>query len=110
MKVQFFEGVLQSEEGHIIPVAWARSEFGVRVQVVDQIREIEASELGELSESIPVTVVDLEGLDSVNSNYIVDALLKGRYYKRPGVLGKLDTALYLLVNEALGELSRPTLD
>ncbi len=110
MKVQFFTGVLQSEEGHVIPVAWARSEFGVRVQVFDQIREIEASELGRLSESILVTVVDLEGLDSVNSNYIVDALLKGRYYNRPGVRGKLDTALYLLVNEALGELSRPMLD
>jgi hypothetical protein len=108
--VQFFEGVLQSEDGLITPVVWACSTFGNRIRAGNQVREIEASELGQLAGANLVTVVDLEGLDSDDTTYVVDAILKGRYCQRPGVSGKQDAALYLLVNEALGELLRPILD
>jgi hypothetical protein len=108
--VQFFEGVLKSEDGLITPVVWACSAFGNRIRAGNQVREIEASELGQLAGENLVTVVDLEGLDSDDTTYVVDAILKGRYCQRPGVRGKLDAALYLLVNEALGELLRPILD
>ena len=111
MIVQFFEGVLQSEDGRITPVVWACSTFGNRIRVGNQVREIEASELGQLAGANLVTVVDLEGLDSDDATYVVDAILKGRYCQRlGGVRGKQDAALYLLVNEALGELLRPILD
>jgi hypothetical protein len=108
--VQFFEGVLQSEDGLITPVVWACSTFGNRIRVGNQVREIEASEIGQLAGANLVAVVDLEGLDSDDTTYVVDAILKGRYCQRPGVREKVDAALYLLVNEVLGELIKPTLD
>ncbi|MFH0959665.1 MAG: hypothetical protein V1897_13285 [Pseudomonadota bacterium] len=108
--VEFFEGILRSEEGLTTSVVWARSRFGNRIQVNKQIREIEASELERLLGQNLVTVVELDGLDSDDATFLVDAILRGRYCHRPGVRGKVDAALYLLVNEVLGELTRPDLE
>ncbi|MGO8879341.1 MAG: hypothetical protein ACLPVO_20515 [Desulfomonilaceae bacterium] len=108
--VQFFEGVLKSFKGNSAPIVWAESRSGNRVVIDSKIRGLEASEMAQIELKELITTVDLDGLDVDDVIYIIDAILKGKYYSRPGVKGKLDAALYLLVNEALSELSRPVED
>ncbi len=108
--VQFYEGVLKSLQGDSAPIVWAESGFGSRVVIDSKLKGLEAPEMEHIEEKELVTSVDLEGLDADDAIYIIDAILKGKYYSRPGVKGKLDAALYLLVNEALSELARPVED
>ncbi len=108
--VQFFEGVIKSLKGNSASIVWAESSSGNRAVIDSKIRGLEASEMAQIELKELVTTVDLDGLDVDDSIYIIDAILKGKYYSRPGVKGKLDAALYLLVNEALSELSRPVED
>lgn len=106
MIVTFFEGIINSEEGLTTPVIWAQSSFGIRALVNNDIREVQSLELSGLAAGKPLTLVNLEDLNTDDAAYVIDAILKGNYCRKPGVLGKIDAALYLLVNEALGELSR----
>ncbi len=108
--VQFYEGILKSFKCGSAPIVWAESCSGNRVVIDSKIRGLEDSEMVQIGAKELVTAVDLDGLDVDDAIYMIDAILKGKYYSRPGVKGKLDAALYLLVNEAVNELSRPVED
>ncbi len=108
--IVFFEGVIKVSEGNSRPVIWAESRFGNRVKTDSGIKGFDASEIREIAERGLLTTVDLTGLDADDTIYMIDAILKGRYCSKPGVRGKLDAALYLLVNEVVSELSVPIQD
>jgi len=108
--IQFFEGVAKTSEGNSRPIIWAESRFGNRSLIDAIIRDIESAEISEIEEKSLVTTVDLMGLDADDTIYIIDAILRGRYWSKLGVRGKLDAALYLLLNEVISELSVPIQD
>lgn len=110
MIIQFYEGVLKRNLGESKSLVWAQSKLGCRALVGTQIKTWETQEIRGMSEVCLITTVDLEGLELEDAIFVIDSILKGKYYAKPGVRGILDAALYLLVNEALTELSRPIYD
>jgi hypothetical protein len=110
MIIRFYEGVLKRNLGESKSLVWAQSKLGCRAFVGYQIKTWDTQEIRSMTEVSLITSVDLEGLELEDAIYVIDSILKGKYYARPGVRGILDAALYLLVNEALAELSRPVYD
>ncbi|MCX5872764.1 MAG: hypothetical protein NTY51_05950 [Deltaproteobacteria bacterium] len=110
MIIKFYEGVLKRNIGESKSLVWAQSELGCRALVGSQIKTWDTQEIRGITDVSMITSVDLEGLESEDAIYVIDSILKGKYYAKPGVRGILDAALYLLVNEALTELSRPVYD
>ena len=53
----------------------------------------------------PVTTLDLPGLDREGVEVITGNILKGGYLDMPGVKGKGEAVLFILVNEAIHELA-----
>lgn len=103
--VFFFEGIFCSSDGDSLPIIWAESSFGKRGRTDSGIRTFEDSEIDLITEKRLVTSIDLSGVEAEDAIFIVDSILRGRYCDRPGVRGKHDAALYLLVNEAINRLS-----
>lgn len=107
---KFFEGVLRSSDRTPTPIVWAESGFGNRARIGDIIRAIGNVEIAEIDEKSFVTTIDLPGLCVGDAIYLIDAILKNNYHSHPEVRGKLDAALYLLVNEAITVLTTPIED
>jgi hypothetical protein len=103
--VFFFEGIFCGSSGDLSPTVWAESPFGKRRRTNSVIGRLEDSEIDRITEKRLVTSVDLSGVEAEDAIFIIDAILRGRYYDRPGVRGSHDAALYLLVNEAISTLS-----
>jgi hypothetical protein len=103
--VFFFEGIFCSSDGDSLPIIWAESPFGKRRRTNSGIKTFGDSEIDRITEKRLVTSVDLSGVEAEDAIFIIDAILRGRYYDRPGVRGSHDAALYLLVNEAISTLS-----
>jgi hypothetical protein len=102
--VFFFEGILRNSETYPLQIAWAESSFGKRGRTDSGIRIFGDSEIDQITEKRLVTSIDLVGVEAEDAIFIIDAILRGRYCDRPGVRGKHDAALYLLVNEAISRL------
>ena len=105
--VQFFEGLLIGPDGARKKIVWAESSFGNLAKVDAGIRSLETKEIDQMDEKKLLTMVDLAGLDSDDGTYVIRAILKGKYYSMREVSGKLDAALFALVNEAISELLSP---
>jgi hypothetical protein len=101
MEVHFFKGILKERYGRTIPVWWARTPYGVRAW--RQGRQPERVDVKEerLTNSEEVTSLDLEGLEGEDLDALVDHILSEGYLDRPGVQGKGDAVLFVVVNEAL---------
>jgi hypothetical protein len=105
MKVSFFTGALRTDTGPDVPVSWAETDFGVTGLVSgsdELLHELDAEQLTVVE---PVAALDLPGLDHEGIEVIVGAILKGRYLDMPGVKGKGEAVLFILVNEALHQLA-----
>jgi|WetSurMetagenome_2_1015567.scaffolds.fasta_scaffold1099659_1 hypothetical protein len=103
--VFFFEGIFCGSDGDSLPIVWAESPFDNRIRTYSRIGSFADFEIDRITEKRSVTSIDLSGLEAEDAIFIIDAILRGRYYDRPGVRGKHDSALYLLVNEAISTLS-----
>ena len=55
-----------------------------------------------------ITSLDLTGLDEDSTRTIVRNILQGDYLEKPGVRGKGDAVLFMLVNEAIHVLESET--
>jgi hypothetical protein len=106
MPTQFFRGALRLPSGPVAQASWAVTQFGIfacfqgdnpQVEIVTDV-QVERSDL--------VTEVDLGDLDRASIEALVTEILTGGYLDKPGVKGKGDAVLFVLVNEALRELEK----
>jgi hypothetical protein len=104
MFVRFYRASTD-EEGTELDLYWA--DFGTQCILLMKKRKI-TKELREVAPHANelVTEFELPGLDGDQIEFIVRKILKGRFLEEPGVRGKGDSVLYLLVNEALHELGK----
>jgi hypothetical protein len=51
-----------------------------------------------------IASIDLEGLDEAALRFVVRSILRKGHLSKPGVKGKGDAVLFVLVNEALHDL------
>ena len=104
MKVDFFRGILRTDTGDEVIAYWARSESG-HTAIPDSGKETfrVKDKTAFLKEEL-VTSVDLVDLDQDLVQTIIDTILTRGYLKKPGIKGKGEAVLFVLVNEALHEL------
>ncbi len=106
MEVEFSKGLMKDPSGRRIPGWWAVTPFGILAWSGDPKREPEYAQEEILSKSETVTTLDLTGLEKDQLEHIVRSILKGGYLDKPGVKHKGEAVFFILVNEALHELSR----
>jgi hypothetical protein len=105
MLVTFYKGTLRTKDGSDVAVSWAETDAGVTALVSgaeDLLHELDADRL-RVAE--PIVTLDLSDLDSEAVEIIVGSILRGRYLDMPGVKGKGEAVLFVLVNEALHQLA-----
>jgi hypothetical protein len=105
MVVTFYKGVLRTETGTEVAVSWAETDFGVTALDSGSDELVHELKLEQIADVAPVTTLDLPGLDRDGVEVIVDNILKGGYLDMPGVKGKGEAVLFILVNEAIHELA-----
>jgi hypothetical protein len=105
MMVTFYKGTLRTETGAEVAVSWAESDFGVTALVTGSDELVHKLRLKQIADVEPVTTLDLGGLDREGVEVITGNILKGGYLDMPGVKGKGEAVLFILVNEALHRLS-----
>jgi hypothetical protein len=105
MMVTFYKGALRTETEAEVAVSWAESDFGVTALVTGSDELVHELKLEEIADVEPVTTLDLTGLDREGVEVIVGNILKGGYLDMPGVKGKGEAVLFILVNEALHQLA-----
>ena len=106
MEVEFCKGLMRDLSGRRIPGWWAVTPFGILAWSGDRERGPEYVQKQILGQSETVTTLDLAGLEKEQVEHIVRKILKGGYLDKPGVKHKGEAVLFILVNEALHELSR----
>jgi hypothetical protein len=105
MMVTFYKGTLRTETGAEVAVSWAETDFGVTALVTGSDELIHKLKLEQISDVELVTTLDLRGLEREGVEVITGNILKGGYLDMPGVKGKGEAVLFILVNEALHRLS-----
>jgi len=103
--VIFYKGAMRTEAGAEVAVSWAETDFGVTVLVSGSDELVHDLKSEQITDVEPVTTLDLPGLDREGVEVITDNILKGGYLGMPGVKGKGEAVLFILVNEAIHELA-----
>ena len=107
MRVNFYKGALEisgrsGPEKLVVYWAVAREElFAVSGPSYEPLADFDP---GQAIESEVITELDLTGVDREGLVTIVESILTGGYLDKPGVKGKGEAVLYILVNEALQAL------
>lgn len=105
MVVTFYKGTVRTETGAEVAVSWAETDFGVTALVSGSDELVHDPKLEQISDVELVTTLDLPGLDREGVEVIAGNILKGGYLDMPGVKGKGEAVLFILVNEALHRLA-----
>jgi len=100
MIVSFFTGTLASPSGEPRDAVWARTPFGVTVWRPGDEQAALAERIDIVHEEL-ITTCELPGLDREGMETIVSNILTRGYLEKPGVYGKGEAVLFLLVNEAI---------
>jgi hypothetical protein len=104
MEVQFCKGSIQKADGSRRDCEWAVTRFGLFALSDRRTHELEVIPPGSIADSETIASVDLEGLDEAALRFVVRSILKRGHLSKPGVRGKGDAVLFVLVNEALHDL------
>jgi hypothetical protein len=105
MMVTFYKGTLRTETGAEVAVSWAETDFGVTALISGSDELVHDLKSEQIADVEPVTTLDLPGLDREAVEVIIGNILKGGYLDMPGVKGKGEAVLFILVNEALHRLA-----
>jgi hypothetical protein len=105
MLVTFYKGALRTKDGSEIAVSWAETDFGVMGLASGSEDLVHEIDTGQITVIEPIAAFDLPGLDSEGVEVVVGSILKGKYLDMPGVKGKGEAVLFVLVNEALHQLA-----
>ena len=105
MVVTFYKGVLRTETGAEVAVSWVETDFGVTALVSGTDELVHELKLEQITDVEPIITLDLPGLDREGVEVVIDNILKGGYLDMPGVKGKGEAVLFILVNETLHRLA-----
>jgi hypothetical protein len=105
MIVNFYKGALRTETGAEVTVSWAETDFGVTALVAGSDELVHELDVERLAASELITRIDLPGLDREGIETVTGNILKGGYLDMPGVKGKGEAVLFVLLNEAIHELA-----
>ena len=104
MRVEFRKGFIRRRTGEKIACVWARTPNGSFSLANGAGEELQPLDQADIIDECPITSLDLPGLGRDLVETIVLHLIRGGYLERPGVQGKGDAALFILVNEAIQQL------
>jgi hypothetical protein len=105
MIVTFYKGTFRKKDRADVAVCWAETDFGVTALLSgadELVRELDMEQIAAVES---VVALDLPELDREGIDVIVESILKGRYLDMPGVKGKGEAVLFILVNEAIHRLA-----
>jgi len=107
MHVTFYKGAIEirgnSGPGKLV-VYWAVAREEVFAVSGPSYEPLADFDPGQAIESEFITELDLTGVDREGLVTMVENILTGGYLDKPGVKGKGEAVLYILVNEALQAL------
>ena len=86
-------------------VHWAVTPFGTCAVKQGDSELNNNLELHELVHSEHVTEVELTGLDKEGTDVVVENILRGGFLDKPGVKGRGEAVLFMLVNEVINSLA-----
>jgi hypothetical protein len=104
MRISFFSGLLQKEQEEF-SAFWAESDSGA-TYLLQGKELIQGVGICRIVTSQLITSLELPGLGREDVEFLIQRILGGGYLEKPGVAGKGDAVLFMLVNEALHELAR----
>ncbi|MEW6529308.1 MAG: hypothetical protein AB1473_00620 [Thermodesulfobacteriota bacterium] len=104
MEVHFCRGSIQKQDGSRLECEWAVTRFGILALSDCGAHELQTVPAESVVTSETIASVDLEGLDEAGLRFVVRSILKKGHLRKPGVKGKGDAVLFVLVNEALHDL------
>ncbi len=104
MRIHFYRGLIQRER-HEFSAFWAEYDAGATYLLQDE-KLIRGADIFRAVSKELITSFELPGLGLEDIEFLIERILEGGYLEKPGVTGKGDAVLFLLVNEALHELAR----
>ncbi|MBI5250285.1 MAG: hypothetical protein HY912_12390 [Desulfomonile tiedjei] len=104
MLVRFWRGIIRKTSKEI-RAFWAESDFGITV-FIQGGEFVQSGEPYEIAAGELMTSLELPGLEREDIEFLIQRILEGGYLEKPGVKGKGDAILYMLVNEALHTLTK----
>jgi hypothetical protein len=107
MQLVFYKGCWEFVKGQVSAAHWCSTPLGIRVLQEGSQQPTDNSSTDPVISSEIVASFELPGLDWENVKFIIDSILLGDYLTRPGVAGREDAVLYIMVNEALSALDIP---
>jgi hypothetical protein len=105
MIVTFYKGTLRTKDRADAAASWAETDFGVTVLVSGSDELVHELDMEQMAAVESLATLDLPGLDREGIEVIVANILKGGYLNLPGVKGKGEAVLFILVNEAIHRLA-----
>jgi hypothetical protein len=106
MRVIFHKGLLRTDTGEQVAVTWAEMDFGVIALVAGAKELIRELDIAQITVAEAVISLDLPGLDQEGIEMIAGSILSGGYLDMPGVEGKGEAVLFVMVNEAVHRLNQ----
>ncbi len=110
MRVEFFTGVIKTDSGEESRAVWARMEYGCTILMAGSRKLVHTAEVNGIVAEDKVTRLDLPGIGRDMVETIVAGVLKGGILEKPGIKGKDDAVLFVLLNEALQQLEEASRD
>jgi len=104
MKLVFCKGKLRNAQGEDVVASWADTPSGILTLPTDAGGGLIRVDAVSIVESDQVATLDLSGLDNDAMEAVVENVLKRGYLDKPGIRGKDEAILFVLVNEVLTEL------
>lgn len=104
MRIRFFSGLVEKDQKEF-RTFWAESDAG-HMYLLHGKELIQGVSICRVLTSRLITSFELPGLGSEDVEFLIRRILEGRFLEKPGVAGKEDAVLFMLVNEALHELAR----
>jgi hypothetical protein len=104
VRVDFFRGILRTDTSASVIAYWARADSGATaiLDAAEETFRIEDKDV--ILEEELIASIDLVDLDPDLAQTVIETILTGGHLKKPGIKGKGEAVLFVLVNEALHEL------
>jgi len=104
MKLVFCKGKLRNALGEDVVASWAETPSGILTLSTESGGGLLHEDAASIVESDRIVTLDLPGLDDDTMKAVIENVLKRGYLDKPGIRGKDEAILFVLVNEVLTEL------
>lgn len=104
MKVVFCKGIFRNTLGELVQASWAETPSSILTLPAQETSGLLHLDPSTVRESEPFVALDLPGLDNETLEVVVENILRRGYLDKPGIRGKDEAILFVLVNEVLTDL------